>query len=195
MKHIKKICLVFIMMVIGLSANAQSNVAIKTNFVPDALLSPNIGVEVGLAPQWTLDISGEVNLWPINNKKWKHWMVQPEARFWFCDRFAGQFIGLHLMGGQYSFGNIRNHFNFLGSDFSPLTDHRVEGWGAGLGVGYGYSLILSDHFNLEFEIGVGAVYTRFNTFETPDSFEKIEENAQHFYYGPTKVSIALEYVF
>lgn len=29
------------------------NVAVKTNLLSDALLNPNIGVEVGLAPKWT----------------------------------------------------------------------------------------------------------------------------------------------
>ena len=70
---------------------AGRNVALKTNLISDAALSPNLGVEVGLAPKWSLDISGRMNLWTINNHKWKHWLVQPEARYWFCRRFAVPF--------------------------------------------------------------------------------------------------------
>ena len=38
-------------------AKAQ-DVAIKTNILYDAAATVNFGVEVGLAPRWTLDISG-----------------------------------------------------------------------------------------------------------------------------------------
>ena len=34
-------------------------VAVKTNLLSDAFFSPNLGVEVGFAPRWTLDVSGQ----------------------------------------------------------------------------------------------------------------------------------------
>lgn len=61
-------------------ATAQ-DVAVKTNIIGDALLSPNLGVEVGLAPRWTIDVTGEVNAWTVDDHKWKHWFVRPEARY------------------------------------------------------------------------------------------------------------------
>lgn len=196
MKHtLIKICLSILLISAGIAAHAQSRAAIKTNFVPDALASPNLGIEIGLSPQWTLDISGEVNLWEVNRHKWKHWMVSPEIRVWVCDRFAGSFFGLHAIGGQYNFGNLHNNIKFLGSDFSQLTDHRFEGWAAGAGIGYGYSWILGNHWNLEFEIGVGYIFTRYNKFECYTCSEKLEENKAHNYFGPTKLSLALEYMF
>ena len=71
MKHtLIKICLSILLLSAGVAAHAQSRGAIKTNFVPDALASPNLGIEIGLTPQWTLDISGEVNLWEVNRHKW-----------------------------------------------------------------------------------------------------------------------------
>lgn len=35
--------------------------AIKTNILYDATATVNLGVEIGLAPRWTLDISGNYN--------------------------------------------------------------------------------------------------------------------------------------
>ena len=29
-------------------------------------------------------------------------MVQPELRYWLCDKFNGHFFGFHLMGGAYN---------------------------------------------------------------------------------------------
>lgn len=41
-------------------ARAQK-VAIKTNVLYDAFLNVNVGVEVGLAPRWTFDLSADYN--------------------------------------------------------------------------------------------------------------------------------------
>ena len=61
----------------------SQDVAVKTNLFYDAFATINVGAEVGLAPKWTLDVSGNVNAWTLSHgRKWKHWMVQPEARYW-----------------------------------------------------------------------------------------------------------------
>ncbi len=76
MKHIVCILLFFV----GLSVSAQK-VAVKTNVLYDAAATINAGVEIGLAPKWTLDVSGNLNAWDMSHgRKWKHWFVQPEAR-------------------------------------------------------------------------------------------------------------------
>lgn len=112
-------------------------------------LQLNLGVEFGVAPKWTIDLSGNYNPFYISHsRKWKHWLVQPEARYWFCDRFASHFIGFHALGGQYNFANLKNDVRLFGTDFSQLTDHRLQGWFAGGGVAYGYSWVLGRRWNL-----------------------------------------------
>lgn len=176
-------------------AKAQK-VAIKTNLVYDATATINAGLEFGLAPKWSLDVSGNYNAWTIlNNARWKHWAVQPEARYWFCDRFSGHFLAVHLHGGLYNVGSIKNKLNFLGTDFSKLTNQRFQGWFAGAGVAYGYSWILGKHWNLEAEIGFGYSYTVYDKFECAGCGKKIEEGIDHHYVGPTKAAINLVYLF
>ena len=170
-------------------------VAVKTNLIYDALLSPTLGVEVGLAPMWTAESDGTINNWAINDRRWKQWMVQPEIRYWFCQSFSGHFLAAHLIGGQYNFGNLKNNIKFLGTDFSQLTDHRYQGWMAGVGIGYGYSWILSRHWNLEAEIGIGWIYTRSDVDNCFDCGKKIRTDVPHNYVGPTKAAINIIYVF
>ena len=189
----KKTLILLLLLVSATFANAQK-VGIKTNLLYDATASVNLGLEFGLAPKWTLDISGDYNGWSIHDHKWKHWFVQPEARYWFCNRFQGSFFAFHAIGGQYNFGNLPGGFKFLGSDFRNLNDHRYQGWGAGGGVGYGYACVLSKHWNLEFEIAVGAVYTKYDIYDLESSSRKLG-NDHHIYYGPTKLAISLEYLF
>lgn len=178
----------------ALPASAQ-HTAIKTNLVSDACLSPGLGIELGLAPKWTLDISGQVNFWNIDSHRWKHWMAQPEIRYWFCRRFGGHFLGLHVMGGEYNIGNIDIPVKFLGTDFGDLKDRRYEGWGAGAGIGYGYAWPVGKHWNIEAEIGVGWVYTRFNSYPCAVCGTKIDNDKPHNYFGPTKLAINVEYLF
>ncbi len=194
LKCIKTIC--FLLMAFSWQGMRAQDVAIKTNLAYWATATPNIGFEVALAPKWTLDVSGGYNPWTFSdNRKWKHWLVQPEARYWLCEKMGGHFFGLHLLGGQYNVGNINANFKLFGTDFSQLKDSRYEGWFAGAGIGYGYAWMLGRHFNLEAEVGVGYVYTRYDRYECATCGSQIEKDKKHNYFGPTKAAINLVYVF
>lgn len=176
------------------AANAQ-DVALKTNLINDIALSPNIGVEVGLAPKWTLDMTAEMNLWKVDGRSWKHLYFQPEARYWFCQRFSGHFIGFHALGGIYNFGKLNLPFNMLGSNLKELKDKRYQGWAVGAGVVYGYAWPLHKHWNIEAALGIGWLYTRFDSYPCQVCGTKIDRNKSHNYFGPTKLSVAVEYIF
>lgn len=182
-----------IMQVAATTSNAQ-NVGIKTNLISDLALSPNVGVEIGLAPRWTLDITGQGNFWTVDNRKWKHAFAQPEARYWFCERFAGHFVGVHAIGGAYNFGHL-NLPDFLGSDLSNLKDKRYQGWAAGAGIAYGYAWPVHKHWNVEAELGIGWIYTRFDSYPCAECGTKLEDNHPHNYFGPTKLAVNIQYVF
>lgn len=196
MKMKKKIALILLLALTGFLPGRSQNVAVKTNLLYDALLSINAGVEVGLAPKWTLDVSGSFNDWNLSHdRKWKHWMLQPEARYWFCDRFGGHFLGFHAHGGQYNIGGLKNDWNFLGTDFSKLSDGRYQGWFVGAGVGYGYAWILGRHWNLEAELGVGYSYTQYDRFNCAGCQKKTDSDQDHHFIGVTKAAINLIYLF
>ncbi|MBQ1253804.1 MAG: DUF3575 domain-containing protein [Alistipes sp.] len=168
--------------------------ALKSNLFYDATTTMNLGVEVAMAEKWTFDLSGNWNPFQFSeNKKWKHWLVQPEFRYWTCRKFGGHFLAMHLLGGQYNIGNI-NLPSFLGSDLEKLDDHRYEGWFVGAGLGYGYAWMLGKHWNLELELCVGAAYTEFTKYYCPKCGEKIGSD-DHIYYGPTKAAFNLVYLF
>lgn len=178
----------------ALSAVAQ-NVAIKTNLLYDATLTLNGGIEARLSPKWTADLSANLNAWTVDGRRWKHWLAQPEARYWFCQAFSGHFVGAHLLGGQYNFGNLDMDFSFLGTDFGKLKDHRYQGWMAGAGIAYGYSWILDRHWNFEAEIGIGWVYTRSDVYECADCGQRVRTGVPHNYFGVTKAALNLVYTF
>lgn len=200
----KKLCLLFLSLGLAVCAWGQK-VGVKTNLLYDAALTPNLGIEIGLAPKWTAELDGSFNGWILpDESRWKHWLVQPEVRYWFCDRFGGHFVGAHLLGGLYNFGGFDGKVKFpgwdkdlkyVGTDFSAFKDTRYQGWYVGAGVAYGYDWILGDHWNLEAEIGVGYVYTEYDRFRCTGCGKRIAEGVPHHYVGPTKAALSLVYLF
>lgn len=170
--------------------------AVKTNLLYDATATINLGIETSLAKKWTLDLSGNFNAWTFkDNMKWKHWLIQPEIRLWTCEKFNGHFFAFHLLGGIYNIGNINADFKMLGTDFGLLKDYRFEGWFAGAGLGYGYQWLLSKHWSMEAELGLGYIYSRYSQYECVHCGDRLSSNTPHHYFGPTKIALSLIYAF
>lgn len=189
--------LLAIIAVVGTAVGMRSQqVALKSNLVSDALLNINAGVEVGVAPRWTVDCEGEFNAWKLSHeRRWKHWAVQPELRYWLCDRFAGHFVGVHLHGGQYNIGGFDGRLHLLGTDARKLSDTRYQGWFVGAGVAYGFAWVLGRHWNLEAEVGFGYSYTRYDRYNCAGCGRKVESDKPHHYVGPTRAAVNLVYLF
>lgn len=193
MKRFFRLVIGLLLMATGVMAQ---EVAVKTNILYDATATFNLGVETGLSRKWTLDVSGNYNPWTFShNRKWKHWLIQPEARYWNCEKMHGSFWAVQLLGGQYNIGNINTDFNFLGTDFSKLKDYRYQGWMIGGGIGYGYSWMLSHHWNIEAELAAGYIYSLYDKYDCATCGSKLENNKSHSYVGPTKAALNLIYVF
>ncbi len=193
--HIVHLLALFVTALGSLTARSGDNFALKTNLLWDAALSPNIGAELVVAPRWSIDVSGQLNAWTLDGgRRWKHWLVQPEARYWFCETFGGHFLAAHAIGGAYNFGRLPFH-KFLNNDLGKLRDRRYQGWAAGLGVGYGYTYPLTKHWSVEAEVAVGWIYTRYDVFPCAECGTKIENDRCHNYIGPTKAAINIIYVF
>lgn len=164
-----------------------SGIALKVNFLYGATLTPNAGVEFGLGKKSTMDISAGYNFYdPSNGKQWKHWLIQPEYRWWFCERFNGAFIGGHLLGGQFNFAKIDFPFNV----FSDLKDNRYEGEFYGVGAVFGYQWILGKRWNLELAIGAGYVRVDYDKYGCDTCGPAIDKGHKN-YFGPTKASVSL----
>ena len=142
-----------------------ATVALKTNALYWATTTPNLGLEVRLAPKWTLE--AEVGLNPFAPKKEdgsfdksiKHFRLHPEVRYW------------------------------LGTE-----NERHQGWGTGVGLSYGYSWVLGKHWNIEATIGAGYLYLESDIYPCTHCGTKREKVKKH-YVGPTQAALSAVYVF
>ncbi|GAB6011197.1 DUF3575 domain-containing protein [Viscerimonas tarda] len=161
-------------------------VALKSNLLYDATTTLNLGIEFRLNNRLTLDIPFNYNPWSFSGgKKLKHWLIQPELRYWQRKSFSGSFWGLHLHGGQFNTAHI-------------IDDYRYEGWLTGAGISYGYRWNLSDKWALEATLGAGYAYfdyTKYTAERTsPDGCatcgEKLKPDNKN-YWGPTKAGLSI----
>ena len=138
-----------------------------------------------LAKKITLDVSGNYNPWKFgNDRQIKHWLVQPELRYWLCERFNGSFFGLH---GHYGEMNVSN-LNIFG-----MGHDRYDGSLYGAGISYGYQWIISKRWSMEATVGVGYARLKYDKYARGDGGEKLGHNTRN-YFGPTKIGLSFIYV-
>ncbi|MEG1665314.1 MAG: DUF3575 domain-containing protein [Mucinivorans sp.] len=193
MKRISVITLLTLLTIC--SVVAQGRLGLKTNLLYGAVsFTPNLGIEIGLGQRTTLDISGGYNWFNLdghkkNNKKLVHWLIQPEIRYFLCEKFNGHFFGLHALFSQYNVGGYNLPMLFgRGSDA-----YRHQGWAAGVGITYGYQVMLSAHWNLEFSLGVGYARLEYDKYDCPTCGKNLGRQVKN-YFGPTKAAISLIYI-
>ncbi|MBQ8657089.1 MAG: DUF3575 domain-containing protein [Prevotella sp.] len=183
-----------IMLFVSVTKTNAQQVAVKTNLLYDATATPNLGVEIGLSPRETFQVFYGLHPWKFGHgddqKYIKHWVVNPEYRYWFCHRFNGSFVGLHGFGGQFDAANVHLPFGL----FPGVRDNRYEGWYVGAGVSYGYQWVLSRHWNFEASVGVGVAYLDYDKYGCGICGRKLDDGHK-WYVGPTKAALSLLYMF
>ena len=116
----KKNLIFLLLFLSGLLGVSAQRVALKNNLLYDATLTPNLALEIGVGPKMTVDLLGGVNPFKISDDHyWKHWLAQPELRYWFCEKFNGVFIGLHGHVGQMHIAGISVPFILRATSTMP----------------------------------------------------------------------------
>ncbi len=199
----KKFLLIGALLLVAFSSAFAQRVAIKNNLAYDALLAPNLSLELAFGRKITLDTQVGANFFFIEknslasgytSKKWSHWMVQPELRFWTCDAFNSWFFGVHAHGGLMNVGGVNIPYFVLQNKENKMANHRYEGWFLGGGVSVGYHWVLSSRFSLEASIGVGYARIMYDKYKCATCGERLAKDQRADYVGPTKATLSLIYM-
>lgn len=127
----------------------QANIAVKSNLVHDALLTPDLGVELSIKRRFSVSVSG-VYAWWSNQERHHYWRIRGgvlEMRLWLGDKCRERALTGHHVG---VYGSAHDYdFEFGGTGWqSPQMTY-------GVGVGYGYSLRINQRLNLDMGLRVG----------------------------------------
>lgn len=173
---------------------AAQQAGVRTNLLYWAAATPNVALEWKLAPRYTFSASVAYNAFNFPdrtnadgldaNPKLHHWVVVPEAKYWFCRAFERGYLGLHAIYGQYNAGGLR---------FPQFLDrYRYDGWGAGAGLSYGYQWAFGRRWGLEASIGAGYIFLKYDKFRCGACGDKLGRDSLH-YFGPTKAAVSIVY--
>jgi hypothetical protein len=180
----RKIIFLSVALGLSLSLNAQ-RIGVKNNLLADATLSPNLAVEFSLGSRTTLEIYGSYNPFKLkDDKKFKHWLAQPELRYWTCERFNGYFFGLHAFAGEFNVADL--------SFPSFLKGNRYEGLMYGGGITFGHQWILGKRWNIEAAIGAGFARFEYDKFLCTKCAPKLDTGAYN-YFGLTRTVVSIVY--
>lgn len=158
---------------------------LSTNLLYDALLIPNIGMEIYLGRGWS--VAG-------------NWMYA----WWKSDRSHRYH---RIYGGDLE---LRRRFGTKPGR-SPLTGHHAgiygqmltydlewggkgylgDRWSYGAGIAYGYSAPIGRRLNLDFTLGVGYLGGEYFEYVPQDGLYMWQATKQRHWFGPTKVAISL----
>lgn len=183
--------------------------AVKTNLLFDALLAPNIEVEVPFGkkhrwsvmaelwcPWWRFDhnSAGDVNQYYRDDQRptriaYQLLMGGVELRRWFPGRCAagvpvltGPFVGVYAAGGKYDLGR---------------DGKGDQGQFVSIGISAGYSWPLARHWNLELSAAVGYIggpkvhYE--NEFDDARLIYRSDDDWKSWF-APTKLKLSLVYI-
>lgn len=186
----RTVFLLFIFLVFTVTSAFSQKVAVKSNLLYDLTTSMDLGVELGLSKKWTLDVSANYNPWKFGDDsdamRLRHWLVQPELRYWTCEKFVGHFLGIHGHYGDYNVGGIK----FLSDN---MEKSRYQGTLYGAGLSYGYQWLLSNRWSMEAVVGVGWAHLNQDKYPCTACGDKIQKDRDYF--GVTKLALSVVYFF
>lgn len=161
------------------SAQAQ-RLALKTNTIDWLTLSPNLCVEARLSSRMSLQLGLAGN--PFNltvaDFRLKNFRVEPELRYWFNRPMARHFMALSATAASFSMLHADRHFS---------------GDAVAAGLSYGYALVLSDHWNMEAEAGIGVAHV--SAFDYRGNVAPESKNYSRFVPVPIRLGLSFSYIF
>ena len=178
------------------SGEANGQVAVKINVPVTLVGSPNVGTEITLSQQFT--VNGDFLWLPYLFKKKEEVFralqmsvdlrYYPQPRYYYTSAFYdGFYVGPYAMYGNFNIG--------LATHDDPDDDIRYRGWGISGGVSVGYKFFLSTRFRLDLNVGLGYAHLQYNTYqlggmwaEYPMSIKDTKE-----WIGPTKFGVHVVY--
>ncbi len=182
---------------------------VKTNILSDALVIPDLGVELQLGKHLSLGVNGRYTQTNIfcHNDHTKVYGVSPEIRWWFGKRTMqkGHFIGVDGNFSWYTLEWIRKdgshalYQNGKENEYSEIdAGSSSPAWSFGVLYGYSVGLDRKAHWGLEFVFGLGyrkAVHNVGQWSATPVPAWYFTGNETRSGFGITKLGINLTYRF
>lgn len=178
---IKFIMVAILLIAAKTSVHAQ-RVALTSNLLEDAVLTPNIGVDIVVADRQSITFDASFAPYKLSEQFHnKRMTFRAGYKYWFNQALYAHYIGVDAVASSSDVGLGRNKFR----------DEYI-----GLGIGYGYSFIIGKKLNIVPGFGIGLAYG--NSYEGHDHMNSGQ--AVHAVATPgfkpilTRLSVTIQYI-
>lgn len=158
----------------------DQRLAIKTNFLYDAILMPSLEVEYKINNHWSVALEGDVAWWK-NDPKHKYYQIatiSPEVRYKFkaSRPWHGHYVGAFTGFSWYDLEN---------------GGRGYKGEAGIFGLSYSYVWPIARRLSLEAGLGAGVMYTKYKEYLPIDGHYVYQQTSRLVYAGPLKVKFSL----
>lgn len=130
-----------------------SRYVLKANALYYAAGVTNIGAELVVSSHWSIDLPIVYSPYTLaRNYRLRFLYIQPEARYWLDSPLSGHFFGVHLNVGIANV-SLNKHSRY----------QTPDGFYGG-GISYGYTLSVAKRWSIEFTIGIGYFFTKYDAY-------------------------------
>ncbi len=183
MKRIASFILLAVL-VCGINNAAQAQVTVRANALGYAGLVPNLGFEFGLSKHFTFVAEGYYSpFWDESGFRAKGWLVTPEFRYYFCQKFNKHYIGIH--------GNYADFDKFQITKKQNVRD----GYAYGAGLTYGHTWKFNHRWSFDLFIGGGWWHLKSDVYCKNDPNVLIETNKEEDRFGLSRLGATFAYRF
>ncbi len=163
--------------------------ALKTNLLYDALLTPNIAVELPIDGYWSIAGKWMFAWWedPKHQRCYENLTAEIEARYWFSHHtpelpMNGWFVGAYVNAGYYDIER-------------QARGARGNLWSMGVSGGFSHPL-QRPTLRMEYSAGLGFIHTNYDKYNEVEDCQGIErllryKHGRYTWWGVTKVEVSL----
>lgn len=169
------------MLVIACQSSFGQRVALRTNILDWATLTPNLTLETRLSNRISLGLGFAGNPVKITvcDTRFNSFRFMPELRYWFNRPMAKHYAGVALLASSFDLKH---------------KETLKQGDIFGGGLTYGYALVLGRHWNVEFTVGAGLGYVRYFDY-LEGEFKPSSPNVSKLMIIPMNIGVSFTYIF
>ena len=184
MKYTKNLIIILLLMVLlPCGKAAAQSFSLRTSLTMLGTATPNIEISMPVSKKVSVHLPVLYNPWVMReNSRFQQLTTMPGIRLW------QQQCGVHYFCSFYGIATRYHVGGWLDKKY------RYDGQGYGAGVGAGYSLVLHDHWNLDFELGLGLIWADYDKcgWRSDSHLYKSYESLRII---PTKLDVSVIYFF
>lgn len=160
-------------------------VAVRSNMLYDAALTPDFGIELSLRPRWSLGVEGVYAWWSKESARrcWRIRGLWVEPRFWFGRRPEERVLTGHHAGVYVSYHDY--DFEFGGRGWQSHSG------AAGVGLSYGYSFPAGKRVNIDVGLRAGYSTGRIVRYRPECGAYVCDKRYRNHYVGITGLEVTL----